>query len=510
MKTFGANTKKTIGSLRTMSMVMTGVFASAMVVGAVHMVKLAGEAEGVERAFKRLNRPGMLYDLREATKGTASNLELMKAAVRAENFDIPLKNLGSLLKFAQSRARDTGESVEFLTNSIVMGIGRKSPLILDNLGLSVVRVREEFKKTGDMAQAVANIANEELAKVGEVGLTSADQIEKLTAAWSNASIAIGKWLNNSLQLTRVLNNIADFASEDFEWFGGVLPIKKAKAFYSNMEELEKNREKAHLNIWNAQTKKDTEYWTQMLNYGLKLEKLENKPPGGAKDTAYQKWALEKAVALEKAKELTEFEYRYWASQNQQLLQSGAMLDSNINRLETTSTKLKEISAINVTASLSDLGSIGQDISQRYQKIAGMTESLIAAPLSAAFTKGQSVAEAFFDSLTSMLLQFAARTATFGLLSLFMPGDLMGKVFGGFGKFMGFAGGGIIPEPVVGVGVQSGRGYTFAEQGPERVIPTGESGGGLTVNFNDLKVVDHRMVDDYIIPRIQKAMRLGRA
>ena len=40
------------------------------------------------------------------------------------------------------------KSVDFLVNSIVTGIGRKSVLILDNLGLSAVDVNEKFKESG--------------------------------------------------------------------------------------------------------------------------------------------------------------------------------------------------------------------------------------------------------------------------------------------------------------------------------------------------------------------------
>ena len=52
---------------------------------------------------------------------------------------------------------------------------------------------------------------------------------------------------------------------------------------------------------------------------------------------------------------------------------------------------------------------------------------------------------------------------------------------------GYAGGGIIPEPVLGYGLHSGRPYTFAEHGPETVIPgtTSTAGGGSkpVINFN---------------------------
>ena len=50
-------------------------------------------------------------------------------------------------------------------------------------------------------------------------------------------------------------------------------------------------------------------------------------------------------------------------------------------------------------------------------------------------------------------------------------------------------GGVIPEPVIGYGVQTGRKYGFGEAGPETVVPGVASSaaaggrGGTVVNFN---------------------------
>ena len=59
-----------------------------------------------------------------------------------------------------------------------------------------------------------------------------------------------------------------------------------------------------------------------------------------------------------------------------------------------------------------------------------------------------------------------------------------------GSMYSYAGGGIIPEPVAGYGLRTGQSYSFAERGPETVIPgtppssgTQSSGGGTVVNFN---------------------------
>ena len=136
-------------------------------------VQLAGELEGVQAGFNRLNNPRLLDDLRSATKGTVSDLDLMKQAVQANNFEIPLNQLGSLFEFARRRAKETGESVEFLTQSIVTGIGRKSPLILDNLGISAVALKDKMDgvsiasaSVGEVAEVVGEIASENLQKMG--------------------------------------------------------------------------------------------------------------------------------------------------------------------------------------------------------------------------------------------------------------------------------------------------------------------------------------------------------
>lgn len=153
--------------------------------------KLAGQAQGVYNAFSRLNRPGLLNDLKEATRGTTDELKLMQTAVQANNFKIPLDQLATYLKFATNRAIETGESVDYLVQSIILGIGRKSPLILDNLGISASELREELAKTGDMGKAVGNIINKSMSEAGDAIETSAVKTQKLGAAWKNFMTSVG-------------------------------------------------------------------------------------------------------------------------------------------------------------------------------------------------------------------------------------------------------------------------------------------------------------------------------
>lgn len=198
--------------------------------------KLAGQAQGVYNAFSRLNRPGLLNDLKEATRGTIDELQLMQTAVRANNFKIPLDQLATYLRFATDRAIETGESVDYLVNSLVLGIGRKSPLILDNLSISTVRLREELAKTGDMAKAVGNIIEEEMKKGGDAIETSAVKTQKLGAAWKDFMVAVGnsgavKSTGNIITdtLTSITRAMSDFIKSGKSWsafigsmLGGVL------------------------------------------------------------------------------------------------------------------------------------------------------------------------------------------------------------------------------------------------------------------------------------------------
>lgn len=109
-------------------------------------VEMAEQADGVTKAFNAMDNPNLLDNLRKATKGTVNDVQLMTAAVKANDFRIPLEDLGKYLEFAQLKAQQTGQSVDYMTDSIVTGLGRKSPLILDNLGISAEKSRRRPRR----------------------------------------------------------------------------------------------------------------------------------------------------------------------------------------------------------------------------------------------------------------------------------------------------------------------------------------------------------------------------
>lgn len=154
-------------------------------------LEMAEQADGVTRAFNNLNQEGLLDNLRKATKGTVNDVQLMTVAVQANDFRIPLEDLGKYLEFAQLKAQQTGQSVEYMTDSIVTGLGRKSPLILDNLGISAAEISEKTKETGDFMKAVAEIVDTQLAQAGETYISAADRAAQKTVELQNAQKALG-------------------------------------------------------------------------------------------------------------------------------------------------------------------------------------------------------------------------------------------------------------------------------------------------------------------------------
>ena len=180
------------GNLMTKGASMLAGFASEIGNCIEQGIELAKQGEGIHLAFNRLNQPGLLDNLREATHGTVTDLELMKAAVKFNDFKLPLDQLGTMLAFAQKKAKDTGQSVDYMVDSIVTGLGRKSLMILDNLGLSAAEIRDKMKETGDMTKAVGEIIRDQMSKAGDYVETAADRAQQANVNLQNKMEELGR------------------------------------------------------------------------------------------------------------------------------------------------------------------------------------------------------------------------------------------------------------------------------------------------------------------------------
>lgn len=176
-----------------------GVIGASFAVDAIRQfvtesVELANQAEGVKVAFDRLNDPQLLSKLKTATAGTVDELKLMQTAVKAKNFRIPMDVLAKGLEFAQRRASETGESVDYMVDSFVTGLGRESVKILDNLGISTIELNKKNKELGSMAAAVGAIMDEEFLKAGDRVQTNSMLIDQQRAEITNLKLAVGEQL----------------------------------------------------------------------------------------------------------------------------------------------------------------------------------------------------------------------------------------------------------------------------------------------------------------------------
>ena len=226
-------------------------------------------------------------------------------------------------------------------------------------------------------------------------------------------------------------------------------------------------------------------------------------------SAYQEYAEKRREVLAQQEQEAEFAARFT---RELMIQQGVWRDINLTVKDTilpmvkTGKPLEIIDVTALKAADGYINSVADSIAVKYQNIAGMVQNLMGSAFTAAFTEGESVAEAFFNSLKRMILNLATQTMVFGILSAILPG--FGSLVGGIGGFLGFR--------QHGGPVERGRPYVVGERGPEIIIPRDNAtvvpndriGTSVNITFTG-PVTDKQFVDSYIIPRIKKAVRLGK-
>jgi hypothetical protein len=157
-------------------------------------VRLGMEMEGVEQAFRQMATPELLDQLRTAVKGTVDDLELMKATTKAITLGLDQANLPQYFEFARRRAKATGESVDYLVNSIVDGLGRESKRVIDNLGISQQAMADEMARGLTFAEAFNKLMTEQMATLPQDTETLAEMWGRVRTEFKNLTINIGRAL----------------------------------------------------------------------------------------------------------------------------------------------------------------------------------------------------------------------------------------------------------------------------------------------------------------------------
>jgi Ca2+-binding EF-hand superfamily protein len=129
------------------------------------MSELAANAEELRSSLESMaERAGvdfesMLTGLKQASRGTISEFNLMQAASRASVLGIGLDQLPKLMDIARASAKALGGTTSQMFEDIITGTGRASAMILDNLGIRATGATEQFAKA--LGKTVSELTAEE-------------------------------------------------------------------------------------------------------------------------------------------------------------------------------------------------------------------------------------------------------------------------------------------------------------------------------------------------------------
>lgn len=225
----GIGTVVSIIAVALVAAIGVAIAAVGSLVGALAALSNRGAAyEGVIDSFERLtagvqvSANALLVDLRSAARGTIPDMELLRltnlalAGATGEAGKLFGESLPKLLEIARAQARATGQDVNYLYESLITGIKRGSPLLIDNTGLML--------KIGEANQAYADslgITVEQMsAQDQQIALLNAtlEAGERALATYGNAQETLAE---KTARAQASITNILDYLSL------GLQPVARA-------------------------------------------------------------------------------------------------------------------------------------------------------------------------------------------------------------------------------------------------------------------------------------------
>ena len=200
------STPKLLSSLKSWALGFAAV--GTAIAGVRKAIDFTRMAAGFNQSVKAMEKQfgvssnKIISKLKEVSKGTISNTDIVTAANKAMALNVTkdVDQMAKLMEVARVRGQAMGLDTTQAFEDIVTGIGRGSPLILDNLGIITKGWAEEAKAAGQAMDAqfilnkVLSDGADILAKTGDVALTDAEKFQKFGANIKNISIGIGSRL----------------------------------------------------------------------------------------------------------------------------------------------------------------------------------------------------------------------------------------------------------------------------------------------------------------------------
>ena len=209
-----------VGNIQTLGVVAVGAVGAATAgVGALGAAlgKVAFDAmpvEALRSAFEGLAEAAgssadeMLAVFEEATGGMVAQRDVMMSfnkAAQLVGLDFA-KNLPEAMQYLGKVAAATGQDMGFLMDSLVVGVGRLSPMILDNLGIQV-----SLAEATERAAEMFGVEADELTKAQQqAGMMSVvlEKLQQNTAAMPDVTqTAAGQWAAFRASLTDLRDEI---------------------------------------------------------------------------------------------------------------------------------------------------------------------------------------------------------------------------------------------------------------------------------------------------------------
>lgn len=160
-----------------------------------------------------ISSQALLVDLRKAAAGTVSDFDLIKRANLAlvgstgefgKQFG---QKLPQVLAAARAAAKATGQDVDFLFQSLVSGIKRASPRLIDNTGivLKLSAANEELAKS--LGKSVSQLTDEE-KQIAVLNATTAAGADLIASLGNNVESNSEKLARSQATITNIFDTLA--------------------------------------------------------------------------------------------------------------------------------------------------------------------------------------------------------------------------------------------------------------------------------------------------------------
>jgi len=229
-----------VGSLKGLA---AGMVSLGAAMKGVEFAQMAMDAEQAGDAFDRMvtemgkNSVAVFEEIKKASMGLIPDAALKQSAVTAVSLGVPLEKLSQLMEVAVAKSREMGTTVSQAFSDLATGIGRGSPMILDNLGLTIklgdanerlaktlgksVDELTKQEKTLALTDEVIRSGAESVKRYADAGLSARQKMQQLDAEIENLKVRIGSALMPALMdLAEATRDFVDSLNEeDIRRFG---------------------------------------------------------------------------------------------------------------------------------------------------------------------------------------------------------------------------------------------------------------------------------------------------